>query len=141
MKGCHSCEHSGKKFETWDDSPCSKCEFSYNGDYFALVPLEAVINNAKYATKNEEKDPVYEEKLDLLKCCVFSLIRLSNEKPEVFKVLASKIENPNYTYSQIAQHHNITVSGVSRRIKKAKEFCDTFKEIIELNERKESVTT
>ena len=122
MFGCHKCEHCGKSFPSYEESPCSKCSTvkdpapisHYDEDPASFASL--IVMHPAY---EEEPDDRFELAMSALGRCVKRLVSMKDSHPETFKFVIAKMDSPSLSYSEIATMFNCRKQNVMYHFKKA----------------------
>ena len=122
MFGCHKCEHSGKSFPSYEESPCASCATTKDQapvSHYADDPASFASLSVMHPAYEEESDGRVDRALSALGQCVRRLLEMRDAHPETFKFVIAKMDKPSLSYSEIALMFNCKKQNVLYHFKKA----------------------
>ncbi len=133
MLGCHNCPYDLKKYETYENSPCSSCRTSRNPP-----PISKFREDPATFNSLQTQHPAYEDSeqegmtaaagrgeesfhslLISLAKTVRILVEMKEKYPETYKFVDAKMMDPTLSYSQLAERFSCRKQNVLYHLKKA----------------------
>lgn len=131
MRGCHNCEHDGKAWGSWEDSPCAKCQDS--------PPANSLTNydDISYAEEFAARPSVESDDSRRLPFAVADLVRtmvaLNSKSPVTFQAVMARLENPSLSYAQIAVKFGCKKQNIDYHLKRAERAVPGIQEAFLVN--------